>query len=34
VTMALREAGFSDVRSMAGGINLWSQIIDTEVPTY
>ena len=34
VTMALREAGFSDVRSMAGGIDLWSQTIDTAVPTY
>ena len=34
VTMMLREAGFTDVRSMAGGIDLWSQIVDDKVPIY
>ena len=34
VLMVLREAGFSDVRSMAGGIELWSQTVDATVPTY
>lgn len=34
VTAALREAGFSDVRSLAGGIHLWSTDIDPSVPIY
>lgn len=34
VTSALRNAGFEDVRSMAGGIHLWSLDIDPSVPVY
>lgn len=34
VTAALRQAGLQDVRSMAGGIDLWSIDIDTRVPRY
>lgn len=34
VTAALRQAGFEDVRSMAGGIHLWSLDIDPAVPVY
>ena len=34
VTQALRRAGFGDVRSMAGGIEAWSQEIDPDVPRY
>ena len=34
VTMFLRERGFEDVWSMAGGIDLWSQAIDGAVPRY
>lgn len=34
VTAALRQAGFSDVRSLAGGIHLWSTDIDPTVPIY
>lgn len=34
VTAALREAGFDDVRSMAGGIHLWSLDVDPQVPVY
>jgi rhodanese-related sulfurtransferase len=34
VTAALREAGFEDVRSMAGGIHLWSLDIDPQVAVY
>lgn len=30
----LRAAGFADVRSMAGGIDLWSIDIDQSVPRY
>jgi rhodanese-related sulfurtransferase len=33
-TALLRAAGFSDVRSMAGGIELWSIDIDPAVPRY
>ncbi|MBI1304536.1 MAG: hypothetical protein GC172_12245 [Phycisphaera sp.] len=33
-TYILRAAGFSDVRSLAGGIDLWSRDIDPSVPTY
>ena len=31
---ALRRAGFGHVRSMAGGIHLWSMDIDPSVPIY
>ncbi len=34
VTEALRQAGFDDVRSLAGGIHLWSTDIDPSVPMY
>lgn len=33
-TAALRALGFSDVRSIAGGIDLWSIDIDARVPRY
>lgn len=34
VTAALRAMGFSNVRSMAGGIDLWSIDVDPGVPRY
>ena len=34
VALFLRERGFEDVWSMAGGIDLWSQAIDPAVPRY
>ena len=34
VTAVLRQAGFDDVRSMAGGIHLWSLDIDPSVAVY
>ena len=34
VTATLREAGFDDVHSLAGGIHLWSLDIDPSVPVY
>ncbi len=34
VTSFLRRQGFADVRSMAGGIDLWSTDIDAGVPRY
>ncbi len=34
VAAALRAMGFSSVRSMAGGIELWSVDVDPEVPRY
>jgi rhodanese-related sulfurtransferase len=34
VTNALRAHGFTNVRSMAGGIDLWSIDIDPKVPRY
>jgi rhodanese-related sulfurtransferase len=34
VTSFLREQGFEDVNSMAGGIDLWSRDIDPSVPRY
>jgi rhodanese-related sulfurtransferase len=34
VTAALRDAGFDDVRSLAGGIHLWSLDVDSQVPVY
>ena len=30
----LREAGFANARSMAGGIDEWSRVIDSSVPRY
>lgn len=30
----LRQAGFKDVHSMAGGIDAWSMLIDPAVPRY
>ncbi len=33
-TFMLRAAGFTNVRSMAGGIDLWSRAVDPKVPTY
>jgi len=34
VTHALREAGFTNVQNMAGGIDAWSLEIDPSVPRY
>lgn len=34
MTSILRQQGFADVKSMAGGIDLWSQMIDPNVPRY
>lgn len=34
ITAALRAHGFTDVRSMAGGIDLWSIAVDGQVPRY
>jgi adenylyltransferase/sulfurtransferase len=34
VTVYLRNLGFRDVTSLAGGIDLWSQRIDPSVPRY
>ena len=34
VTAVLRELGFDDVRSMAGGIDRWSTDVDARVPRY
>ncbi|MEM6749048.1 MAG: rhodanese-like domain-containing protein [Planctomycetota bacterium] len=34
VTAFLREQGFDNVRSMAGGIDLWAVDIDPSVPRY
>ena len=33
-TYLLRAAGFTNVKSLAGGIHLWSSDIDPSVPTY
>ena len=30
----LRQAGFADAVSLAGGIDRWSRVIDPSVPTY
>lgn len=32
--VALRQAGIPEVKSMAGGIDAWSTMIDPEVPRY
>ena len=34
VTLALRDQGFTNVKSMAGGIERWSKEIDSTVPRY
>ncbi|MEX0776805.1 MAG: rhodanese-like domain-containing protein [Phycisphaeraceae bacterium] len=34
MTVWLRGLGFGDVRSMAGGIDLWSRDVDPTVPRY
>lgn len=34
VTHALRQAGFTNVQNMTGGIDQWSQQIDDSVPRY
>jgi rhodanese-related sulfurtransferase len=34
VTLWLRQQGFDNVRSMAGGIDQWSQEIDPSLPRY
>ena len=34
VTMFLKQAGFADVRSMAGGIDAWASEIDPSIPRY
>jgi rhodanese-related sulfurtransferase len=34
VTMWLREQGFEQAQSLAGGIDRWSRSIDPEVPQY
>jgi rhodanese-related sulfurtransferase len=34
VTHALRNHGFEKVQSMTGGIDQWSQLVDTNVPRY
>lgn len=34
MTGLLRQAGFADVKSMAGGIDLWSMDVDPAVPRY
>ena len=33
-SLALREVGFPDALSIAGGIDLWSRDIDSAVPRY
>lgn len=33
-TLLLRQAGFENVRSVAGGIDLWSLAVDPSVPRY
>ena len=30
----LRQQGFANARSMRGGIDVWSQVIDTSIPRY
>lgn len=34
VTLALRDAGFANVKSMAGGLHRWSDEVDASVPKY
>jgi rhodanese-related sulfurtransferase len=33
-TLLLRQAGFENVRSVAGGIDLWSRAVDAGVARY
>jgi rhodanese-related sulfurtransferase len=33
-TLYLRQMGFSHVKSLAGGLELWSQVIDRSLPRY
>lgn len=33
-TFMLRAAGFTDVRSLAGGVHLWALDVDRSMPTY
>ena len=33
-TLLLKQAGFDNVRSVAGGIDLWSRAVDHSVPRY
>lgn len=33
-TLALRRMGFTDIHSVAGGIDLWARDIDTSLPRY
>lgn len=33
-TLLLKQAGFENVRSVAGGIDLWSRAVDPSVPRY
>ncbi|MBV9437351.1 MAG: sulfurtransferase [Acidobacteria bacterium] len=34
VTAWLRQQGFEKAQSMAGGIDRWSRVVDSKVPTY
>lgn len=34
MTAVLRQMGFKDVKSMAGGIDVWSMDVDPKVPRY
>ncbi len=34
VTAWLRQQGFEKTQSMRGGIDAWSRVVDTKVPTY
>ena len=34
VTVYLRGRGFRDVKSLEGGIDLWSRVIDPSIPRY
>jgi rhodanese-related sulfurtransferase len=34
VTQFLRQQGFTQIQNMAGGIDAWSQVVDSSVPRY
>jgi rhodanese-related sulfurtransferase len=34
VTMFLKQQGFTQVQNLAGGIDAWSQLVDSSVPRY
>ena len=34
VTQFLRQQGFTQVQNMSGGIDAWSQVVDSSVPRY